>query len=63
VWFLWVTHGEREISAVLDRRKPGMEDLHRLPFAGMVVKETLRLYPPIGRVTHARSSHEAQSGY
>lgn len=39
-----------EISSVLEGRIPRIEDLHRLPFALMVVKETLRLYPPISRI-------------
>lgn len=41
-------HGE--ISSVLGGRKPRMENLEKLPYAGMVVKETLRLYPPISRI-------------
>ncbi len=35
-----------EIDAVLGRRMPSAEDLHRLPYTGKVLAETLRLYPP-----------------
>jgi cytochrome P450 len=41
-----------EIDSVLEGRAPALADLHRLPYAEMVVKESMRLYPPawgIGR--------------
>ena len=41
-------HGE--MSSVLAGRRPRMEDLERMPYSAMVVKETLRLYPPISRI-------------
>src|SRR6266853_2300834 len=41
-----------ELSHVLNGRAPGISDLRALPYTEMVVKETMRLYPPawvIGR--------------
>lgn len=35
-----------EVRAVLGGRAPGFEDLPRLPYAGQVLDEVLRLYPP-----------------
>ncbi len=35
-----------EARAVLGGRTPAMDDLPRLPLAAMVLKETMRLYPP-----------------
>jgi cytochrome P450 len=39
-----------ELASVLGGREHQVTDLERLPYAGAVVKETLRLYPPIGRI-------------
>jgi cytochrome P450 len=36
-----------ELRAVLRERPPGMDDLDRLPYTAMVLKEALRLYPPV----------------
>ncbi|MCF7990133.1 MAG: cytochrome P450 [Thiohalocapsa sp.] len=37
----------RELDEVLGDRLPGLDDLQRLPYARMVFKESLRLYPPV----------------
>jgi cytochrome P450 len=39
-----------ELSSVLQGRLPAAPDLARLEYTGSVVKEALRLYPPIGRI-------------
>ena len=55
-WLLLGSHPEvesrlhGEIASVLGGRKPRMDDLDKLSYAAMVVKETLRLYPPISRI-------------
>jgi cytochrome P450 len=51
-WYLLAHHPEvearliAEVDAVLGGRPATYADLPRLPYAGMVVKESLRLYPP-----------------
>jgi cytochrome P450 len=50
-WYLLATHPEAEarlhaeLDSVLGGRTPGFDDLPKLPFADMVITETLRLYP------------------
>lgn len=36
-----------EVDAVLERRSPTAEDLARLPYAKLVLREAMRLYPPV----------------
>ncbi len=51
-WYLVAQHPSvedrlvEEVDAVLAGRAPGFADVPRLPYAEMVVKESLRLYPP-----------------
>ena len=53
-WYLLSEHPEAaqqlraELAAVLAGRAPTLDDLPRLPFAWMVMHESLRLYPPLG---------------
>jgi cytochrome P450 len=51
-WYLLATHPEaekkfhRELDEVLQGRTPTVGDLQKLTYTDMIVKETLRLYPP-----------------
>jgi cytochrome P450 len=36
-----------ELRAVLNGRAPQAQELHQLPYTGMVVSEAMRLYPPV----------------
>jgi len=52
IWYLLSQHPEvesklvRELSRVLNGRTPTAADLHQLPYTEMVLRESLRLYPP-----------------
>jgi cytochrome P450 len=52
-------HGE--LDAVLGGRTPGVDDLHRLTYTGMVVAESMRLYPPVWAMTR-RTIHDFSLG-
>jgi cytochrome P450 len=51
-WHLLAEHPDvearmqEELNSVLDGRAPGLEDLPRLSYTGMVFNEAMRLYPP-----------------
>ena len=52
-WYLLARHPEvearlvAELDEVLGDRPPGVEDLGRLTYTDKIIKETLRLYPPV----------------
>lgn len=56
-WMLLAQHPEvqaklaEELQTVLGGRAPTIADLTRLPYANMVIKETLRLYPVVTDLT------------
>ena len=67
MWLLLGLHREprsrlqEELSSVLGGRIPNPDDLEHLPYAAMIVKETLRLYPPISRIGR-RPRHDIDLG-
>jgi cytochrome P450 len=68
-WWLLATHPEverklhQELDGLLAGRSPGMDDLPKLRYAGHVLTESLRLYPPAwGMARLAIEDHEI-AGY
>jgi cytochrome P450 len=68
-WWLLATHSSvekklyEELHAVLGGRSPTIDDLPRLVYAGQVITESLRLYPPAwGMARLAIEDHEI-AGY
>jgi cytochrome P450 len=52
-----------ELNAVLGDREPGLEDLERLPYTGLVIQEALRLYPPVPLLTRDARGADVVEGY
>jgi pentalenene oxygenase len=52
-----------EVDAALGGEPPGLEDLPRLPLAGRIITETLRLYPPAWMLTRLAVSDTELGGY
>ena len=52
-----------ELDRVLAGRAPTVEDLPRLPYARMVVDETLRLYPPLWIFSRPAGEDDLIGGY
>jgi cytochrome P450 len=52
-----------EVDAVLDDRTPTPEDVERLPYAAMVLKESMRLYPPAPALGRRAAEDDAIDGW
>ena len=67
-WYLLSRHPDvadrlrSELGTVLAGRPPSLEDLPRLRYTEMVVKETLRLYPPAWLLTPRQTRVELELG-
>ena len=51
-----------EADAALGGRPPGFSDLGRLPFARMVLEETMRLYPPVWTISRLALADDVAAG-
>jgi len=52
-----------EVGAVLGGREPGIEDLAKLEYTGMVLEESLRLYPPVWGIDRYAAAEDVIDGY
>lgn len=52
-----------EVDAALGARRPGLDDLPRLPATRMVVQEALRLYPPIWFIPRTAIADDVIDGF
>ena len=53
----------KEIDDVLGGRRPTIQDMQKLPFTQMVIKETLRLYPPLWLMFRQAKHEDVIGGY
>jgi cytochrome P450 len=69
IWLLLSQHPEAEqklwaeLRAILDGRSPTMRDLANLPYTERVVKEAMRLYPPVWAVVRSALQDCEIGGY
>jgi cytochrome P450 len=54
---------QRELDRVLGRRVPAVDDLAKLTYTTMVIKEAMRLYPPVPAVGRQTPSGDHIGGY
>lgn len=68
-WYLLAQHPEaeaklhRELETALGSREPRFDDLPRLPYAGRIIDESLRLYPPAWLVGREAAENTEIGGY
>lgn len=68
-WCLLAQHPEimtkltAELDSVVAGRPPQVEDLARLPYTDMIIKEVLRLYPPAWAITRQPIEDVTLGGY
>lgn len=53
----------QELKTVLNGRTPAIADLPQLPYTGMVIKEAMRLYPPVTDVSREATRDCEIGGY
>ena len=69
IWYLLSRHPQvearlfAELSAVLGGRAPRVQDLEEMPHTEMVVKEALRLYPPVWGISRTAVEDCEIGGY
>jgi cytochrome P450 len=68
-WYLLAQHPEverklwSELQQVLNGRSPALQDLPQLPYTERVVKEAMRLYPPVWAIVRNSLSNCEIGGY
>jgi cytochrome P450 len=68
-WYLLSQHPEvearlhEELNIALGGRQPTLEDLPRLPYTEMIIKEAMRLYPPAFGTTREANTNAEIAGY
>ncbi len=67
-WYLLAQHPEaaarlhEELDMVLDGRPPTLDDLPRLPYTLMIIKEAMRLYPPAWVLNGRQAQEDVEMG-